>query len=97
MTNNNNEISVILIVIIVAAVLMGIQSCMFDMEPISDDIIVEVGRARFMSQLPSSRGVEIIEERVLRPGVGGKDYGYWVRYTIKDANGVLLRKDYYDE
>jgi len=88
---------VIPVVIVVMLVTLVIQCCMYTPEIDSNELILETGRIRFIEQLPMGKGVEILDEQILRPGRNGGEYGYWLKYKTMDADGNMVEKEYYDE
>lgn len=84
------------IVALVGLVLLVFQSYTSH-QPITNDDIIRAGRERFQQQLPEGETVEVVSEQVLRPGHGGDEFGYWLKYRQKTAEGEWVDKEYYDE
>lgn len=98
MTEQQNQtVNVVGVIFVFALVIMAIQSCLYTSNNrITDEMVIEAGRKRFLQTAPKGE-VEFLDEEVLRPGLGGDEFGYWLKYRIKDADGNWVEKEHYDE
>jgi len=62
-----------------------------------DTAIKYVGRQRLEGQLKDPGSLEIISERVERPGRNGGEAGYWCKYRAKNGFGGYVVDTYYVE
>jgi hypothetical protein len=63
-----------------------------------DDFSIKyVGRQRLESQLRDPGSLEIIEERVVRPGRNGGEVGYYAKYRARNGFGGYNVEEFYTE
>jgi len=56
-----------------------------------------VGRERLRKQLRDPDSLEIIEERLIRPGLSGGEVGYFAKYRAKNGFGGYVVDEFYTE
>jgi len=56
-----------------------------------------VGRDRLKAQLRDPESLEIIEERLIRPGRNGGKVGYFAKYRAKNGFGGYVVNEFYTE
>ncbi|MEK6860020.1 MAG: hypothetical protein AABX54_04365 [Nanoarchaeota archaeon] len=63
-----------------------------------DDATIRiVARQRLKDKLRDPDSLQIIEEKVIRPGKYGSDVGYWCKYRAKNGFGGYTVEESYDE
>ncbi len=63
-----------------------------------DDFILKyVGKQRLREHLLDPDSLEIIEERLVRPGWNGGDVGYYAKYRAKNSFGGFSVEEFYTE
>ena len=99
MSDNEKTTSVIGIVLSFAITLLLIQSCMYsrNASEFHDDDIVRIGRKRLIVKFNEPSAVKILKDVVIRPGLNGSEFGYWVQYQRLTADGEWVMETHYDE
>ena len=99
MTSNKETVNVIAVVLSAALLILGIQSCIVSQKTLdfSDEDIINMGHSRLVESFKDPDKMIIMEEKVIRPGRYGGDFGYWARYEYRDNNSKWISKEHYDE
>lgn len=63
----------------------------------TDTAIKMVGKQRLKNDLRDPSSLEIIEERVIRPGRNGSKVGYYAKFRAKNGFGGYEFGEYYTE
>ena len=65
--------------------------------PPDDFSIKYVGRQRLEATLKDPNSLEIIEERLIRPGRNGGEVGYYARFRARNGFGGMSIEEFYTE
>ena len=65
--------------------------------PPDDFSLKYVGRQRLEATLKDPDSLEIIEERLIRPGVNGGEVGYYAKFRARNGFGGMNVEEFYTE